>query len=116
VVGQCFTLALRWADDARALSQASKASFDIPAIRCPCSPLALEEAMKYIAAFVFAVSVLSGQLSAKTLWEQISETAPRSAGVFEDLNLTAPRSVFETLNDTAPRSDGVFGELENNAP
>jgi hypothetical protein len=72
--------------------------------------------MKCIAAFVFALSVLSGPASAKTLWDQISETAPRSGGVFEDLNLTAPKSVFETLNETAPRSDGVFGELEKNAP
>jgi hypothetical protein len=55
-------------------------------------------------------------VSAKTLWDQISETAPRSGGVFEDINLTAPKSVFDTLNETAPRSDGVFGELEKNAP
>lgn len=60
--------------------------------------------MKYVTAFVFALSVLSGPVSAKTLWDQISETAPRSGGV------------FETLNETAPRSDGVFGELEKNAP
>jgi hypothetical protein len=71
--------------------------------------------MKYVTAFVFALSVLSGPASAKTLWDQISDTAPRS-GVFDDLNLTAPKSVFETLNETAPRSDGVFGELEKNAP
>ncbi len=72
--------------------------------------------MKYVTAFVFALSVLSGPVSAKTIWDQISESAPRSGGVFEDLNLTAPKSVFETLNETAPRSDGVFGELEKNAP
>jgi hypothetical protein len=71
--------------------------------------------MKYITAFVFALSVLSGPVSAKTLWDQVSDTAPRS-GAFEDLNLTAPKSVFETVNDTAPRSDGVFSELEKNAP
>ena len=71
--------------------------------------------MKSVAAFVFALSMLSGPVSAKTLWDQISDTAPRS-GVFDDLNLTAPKSVFDTLNETAPRSDGVFGELEKNAP
>lgn len=71
--------------------------------------------MKYITAVVFAISVLSGSVSAKTLWDQVSDTAPRS-GVFEDLNLTAPKSVFETVNETAPRSDGVFGEIEKNAP
>jgi hypothetical protein len=71
--------------------------------------------MKFVTALVFALSMLSGPVGAKTLWDQISETAPQS-GVFEDLNLTAPKSVFETLNETAPRSDGVFGELEKNAP
>lgn len=72
--------------------------------------------MKYVTAFVFVLSVLSGPVSAKTLWDQMSDTAPRTGGVFDDLNLTAPKGVFETLNDTAPRSDGVFGELEKNAP
>jgi hypothetical protein len=71
--------------------------------------------MKYVTAFVFALSLLSGPVSAKTVCDQISETAPRS-GVFEDLNLTAPKTVFETLNEAAPRSDGVFGELEKTAP
>lgn len=73
--------------------------------------------MKYLTAFVIALSTiaLSGPSSAKSLWDQINETAPRSS-VFDDLNLTAPKSVFEGLNETAPRSDGVFGELEKNAP
>ena len=57
------------------------------------------------------LGVLAGPANAKSIWDQISETAPRS-GVFDDLNLTAPKSVFETLNELAPRSDGVFGELE----
>ena len=61
------------------------------------------------------LGVLAGPANAKSVWDQISDTAPRS-GVFDDLNLTAPKSVFETLNDTAPRSDGVYGELEKNAP
>ena len=61
------------------------------------------------------LSVLAGPANAKSIWDQISDTAPRSS-VFDDLNLTAPKSVFEALNDTAPRSDGVFGELEKNAP
>jgi hypothetical protein len=72
--------------------------------------------MKYVTAFIFALSLLNGPVSAKTVWDQISDTAPRSAGVFDDLNLTAPKSVFETLNDTAPRSNGIFGELAKNAP
>ena len=61
------------------------------------------------------LGVLAGPANAKSIWDQISETAPRSS-VFEDLNLTAPKSVFETLNESAPRSDGVYGELEKNAP
>ena len=70
-----------------------------------------------ICAFALLFAALAGpaQAAQKGIFTQISETAPRS-GVFEDLNLTAPRSVFETLNKLAPRSDGVFGELEKNAP
>ena len=78
-------------------------------------PSPLEEAMKYLTALAPALSViaaLSGSASAKSVWDQISETAPRS-GVSEDLNLT---SVFETLHETAPRSGGVFGDLQKNAP
>ena len=66
-------------------------------------------------ALLFAALAGPAQAAEKSIFIQISETAPRS-GVFEDLNLTAPKSVFETLNETAPRSDGVFGELEKNAP
>jgi len=61
------------------------------------------------------LGVQAAPANAKSIWDQISDTAPRSS-VFEDLNLTAPKSVFETLNESAPRSDGVFGELEKNAP
>ena len=61
------------------------------------------------------LGVQAAPANAKSVWDQISDTAPRSS-VFEDLNLTAPKSVFETLNELAPRSDGVFGELEKNAP
>ena len=68
-----------------------------------------------LCASALVLGVLAAPANAKSVWDQISETAPRS-GVFDDLNLTAPKSVFETLNDTAPRSDGVFGELEKNAP
>ena len=69
-----------------------------------------------LCASALLLGVLAGEAQAeKGIFTQISETAPRS-GVFEDLNLTAPKTVFETLNETAPRSDGVFGELEKNAP
>jgi hypothetical protein len=80
------------------------------------SPSSWRSVMKVmvIGAALF-LGVLAGPANAKSIWDQISDTAPRS-GVFDDLNLTAPKSVFETLNDTAPRSDGVFGELEKSAP
>lgn len=74
--------------------------------------------MKYLTAIATALSIvgaLGGSASAKSIWDQISEAAPRS-GVFDDLQLTAPKTVFDTLNETAPRSDGVYGELEKNAP
>jgi hypothetical protein len=79
------------------------------------SLIPLEEAMKYVTAFVVALSLLSGPVSANTVWDQVSDTAPRS-GVFDDLDRIAPKGLFETLNDTTPRSDGVFGEVEKNAP
>jgi hypothetical protein len=70
-----------------------------------------------ICASVFFFGVLAGPLQAaqKSIFTEISETAPLS-GVFEDLSLTAPKSIFDSLNETAPRSDGVFGELEKTAP
>ena len=69
-----------------------------------------------VSAAALILGVLAGEAHAeKNIFDQINETAPRSS-VFEDLNLTAPKSVFETLNKLAPRSDGVFGELEKNAP
>lgn len=37
----------------------------------------------------------------KSVFITISETAPRS-GVFEGLNLTAPKSIWDSLNEAAP--------------
>ena len=113
-VAQSFTIGSRAADDDRGLWDLSNGRSGLQ----PISPQPLEEAMKYLTALAPALSVivaLTGSASAKSVWDQISQTAPRS-GVFEDLSLTAPKSVFETLNETAPRSDGVYGELEKNAP
>jgi hypothetical protein len=78
-----------------------KASFDMPAIRVarkPCLTVGPEKAMKYVTAFLFALFVLSGPLSAETLWDQVSQTAPRSGGVFEDLKLT-PAQPTECAGD-----------------
>lgn len=83
--------------------------------------------MKTILASLLALTVLSGGASARTVFDDLRETAPRS-GVFADIQSTAPRSVFDGLSDTAPRSsfdtirdsaprtDGVFGDLQTGAP
>lgn len=82
--------------------------------------------MKTALAAVIALGLLSGAASARTVFDDIRDTAPRSVftdiqnsaprSVFEDLNATAPRSIFDQIRDTAPRSDGVFGGLDKNAP
>ena len=82
--------------------------------------------MKTIAASLLALGLLTGTASAKdiftdirdtapkSLFDQINSTAPRS--VFDDIRDTAPRSVFDGIRDTAPRSDGVFGGLQTGSP
>jgi hypothetical protein len=69
-----------------------------------------------VCALALVAGVLAGEARAeKSIFDQLNETAPRSS-VFEDLNLTAPKSVWDQINETAPRSDGVFGDLERTAP
>jgi hypothetical protein len=83
--------------------------------------------MKTAIATLLALGILAGQASARTVFDDINASAPRSAfadlndtaprgGVFDDLNQSAPRSAFDSLNDSAPRSDGVYGTLQNDAP
>ena len=43
-----------------------------------------------LCASALVLGVLAAPANAKSVWDQISETAPRS-GVFDDLNLTAPK-------------------------
>jgi hypothetical protein len=83
--------------------------------------------MKTLIATLLAVGLLAGQACARTVFDDINDSAPRSQ-IFTDINSSAPRSAFDTLNDTAPRSlfgdiqdsaprsDGVFGTLESGAP
>lgn len=74
--------------------------------------------MKQVAllcAAAWALAVLGGTANAKTAWEQISETAPRMEKPFEDLALSAPRSVFVDIEATAPRA-GTFEDLDKMAP
>ena len=72
--------------------------------------------MKTIIASLLAVGLLSGVASARTVFDDIRDAAPHSAGVFTDLQNSAPRSIFDQIRDAAPRSDGVFGTLQNSAP
>ena len=82
--------------------------------------------MKTAIAALFAIGLLAGQASARTVFDDINSTAPHSAfeqlndtaprSAFDNLSDSAPRSSFEQLNDTAPRSDGVYGTLQNDAP
>ena len=58
--------------------------------------------MKTILASILALGLLSGAASAGT--------------GFDDINATAPKSLFDQIRDTAPRSDGVFGDLAKSAP
>ncbi len=70
--------------------------------------------MKTIAASLLALSLLTGTASAKDIFTDIRDTAPKS--LFDQINSTAPRSVFDGIRDSAPRSDGVFGGLETGSP
>jgi hypothetical protein len=82
--------------------------------------------MKTAIAALLALGLLAGQASARTVFDQINETAPHAAfgdlndaaphGAFDNLNDSAPRSAFSDINDSAPRSDGVYGTIENDAP
>ena len=82
--------------------------------------------MRTIVAALLAVGLLAGQATARTVLDDIQDSAPRS-GIFTDIGNSAPRSTFDTLRDSAPRSfgeiqdsaprsDGVFGTLEQSAP
>ena len=82
--------------------------------------------MKTTLAALFAIGLLSGATSARTVFDDIRDTAPRSVfddvrdtaprSPFDEIRNTAPRSVFDQIKDTAPRSDGVYGDLQRNAP
>ena len=50
----------------------------------------------------------------RSVFDDIRDSAPRS--VFDDLRDTAPKSIWDQLNQTAPRDDGVFGDLQKSAP
>ena len=82
--------------------------------------------MKTAIAALLALGLLATGASARTVFDDIRDTAPRSVfddirdsaprSIFDDIRDTAPRSVFDDIRDSAPRSDGVFGDLEKSAP
>ena len=83
--------------------------------------------MKTMLATLVALGLLAGQASARTVFDGLADSAPRSEifadlgasaprSVFDDLKDAAPRSPFADIRDSAPRSDGVFGTLETSAP
>ena len=82
--------------------------------------------MKTAIAALLALGVLATGAAARTVFDDIRDTAPRSVfddirdsaprSPFDQLRDTAPKSIWDQLNESAPRSDGVFGGLEKNAP
>ena len=82
--------------------------------------------LKTAFAATLALGLLSGAASARTLFDDIRDSAPRSVftdlqnsaprSIFDQIRDSAPRSIFDQIRDSAPRSDGVFGSLQTNAP
>ena len=82
--------------------------------------------MKTIIASILALGLFTGAASAKDIFTDINQTAPKGLfdqirdttprSVFDDINSSAPRSVFDDIRDSTPRSDGVFGGLETGSP
>ena len=82
--------------------------------------------LKTAVAASLALGLLSGAASARTIFDQIRDSAPRSVfadiqnsaprSVFDQIRDSAPRSIFDQIRDSAPRSDGPFGRIQNSAP
>ena len=74
--------------------------------------------MKYATTLflVLGFAALAQPASAKSVWDQLAESAPRMELPFDQVEMTAPRAgVFTDLDTRAPRSD-VFDELNKTAP
>lgn len=74
--------------------------------------------MKHFTALATAIGIvaLAHPATAKSIWDQLAETAPRMERPFDQGEMTAPRSsVFTDLEERAPRSD-VFDDLKKTAP
>ena len=68
--------------------------------------------MKSVIASILALGLLTGTASARTVFDDIRDSAPRS--VFTDLQNSAPRSVFDDIRDAAPKS--LFDQIRDAAP
>jgi hypothetical protein len=68
--------------------------------------------MKSAIAALLALGALTGTANARTLFDDIRDSAPRS--VFDDIRDSAPRSIFDDIRDSAPRS--VFDDIRDSAP
>jgi len=68
--------------------------------------------MKSAFAALLALGVLAGAANARTVFDDIRDTAPRT--VFDDIRDSAPRTVFDDIRDSAPRT--VFDDIQDSAP
>jgi len=53
-----------------------------------------------IIGLIAALSVVATPTGAKSIWDQLSESAPRS--IFDEIRESAPRTIFDEIRDTAP--------------
>lgn len=51
---------------------------------------------------IAAIGIIATPVSAKTIWDDIRDTAPRT--IWDDIRDTAPRSIWDDIRDTAPVS------------
>ncbi len=73
--------------------------------------------MKYIAAFALAAAIVAGfgnPSNAKSVWDELGDTAPRMEAPLIEAEAVAPRSVFTEIGETAPYTD--FEQLGRLAP
>jgi hypothetical protein len=47
-----------------------------------------------------AIGGVATPVGAKSLWDQLNESAPRS--IFDEIRDTAPRTIFDEIRDSAP--------------
>jgi hypothetical protein len=74
--------------------------------------------MKYATTLFVALgfAALAQPAAAKSVWDQLAESAPRMELPADQSEMIAPRSdVFGDLQKTAPRAD-IFDELNKTAP